>query len=459
MTNTSEILKDLIKTDIQSKRPMYNGVEYYRGDNDIKGYDFRSYYVDAIKYTDYNKSNTKIVNNFQKKLVDQKVGYIVGKPMTIKSDDAELIEKIEELLGEKKADILAEWVKGASNKAWESLHVYINEFGEFDYTVIPAQEIIFITDTSYEQNIVQVIRYYKIEWVKQDKTEESIRVEIWDKEKVTFYQEDEDEFFLIPEYTMGIEANPRFHWTTLNTATGVIEQASWGKVPFIKLRNNSEETTDLKPIKDYIDAMDIVSSGFINDLKDIQLAIWVLRGYEGTDLGEFMLNLQKFKAIKLSTDDNASAEPKTMDIPKEARVAILAWLEEKIYDIGQGVNTARLSGGSITNVVIKAHYVGLDLKSNLLITKMKRALSEFMWFAVEYINDRDNKTYNYKDIKFVFNRSMIFNELELVEMINKSSILLSKKTQLANHPLVDDVEAELQLIEDELDDIGFKEGE
>lgn len=200
----------------------------------------------------------------------------------------------------------------------------------------------------------------------------------------------------------------------------------------------------LRTIKPYVDAMDIVASGFVNDLRDVQLAIWVLRGYEGEDLGEFMHNLMTFKAIKLDSSDSSSAEPKTMEIPKEARVALLDWLEKKIYDIGQGVNETALAGGSITNVVIKAMYAGLDIKSNILITKMKAALSEFMYFVVEYINDRDGTNYDYKTIRFTFNKSMIFNETDIVEMLTKSVGIISNKTIRANHPLVEDEAAEAE---------------
>ena len=223
----------------------------------------------------------------------------------------------------------------------------------------------------------------------------------------------------------------------------------WGKVPLVSLKNNSEERTDLIPIKPYIDALDIVSSGFINDLKDIQLAIWVLRGYEGEDLGEFMLNLQKFKAISLSTDENSNAEPKTLEIPKEARSALMEWLEGKIYEVGQGVNQAKLSGGSLTNVAIKAMYTGLDMKSDQLITKMKASLSEFMYFVVKFINDRDNTNYDYKTIKFVFDKSRIFNTKEIIEYLVLLEGKLSKETLLANNPLVSNVKEELERLEEE----------
>jgi SPP1 family phage portal protein len=177
----------------------------------------------------------------------------------------------------------------------------------------------------------------------------------------------------------------------------------------------------------------------------------VLRGYEGESLAEFMLNLQKFKAIKLSGDENASAEPMTVEIPEKARISLMEWLEKKIYEVGQGVNETILTGGSITNVAIKALYAGLKSKSDTLITKMRFALEHFMFFVVEYINNRDSKTYDYKDINFIFNTSMIFNENEILQTLKDMGVKVSQKTLLANVPFIDDVDAEIELvkIEDE----------
>jgi len=471
---TEDILKDIIEQDqgSQAKYEMVKGVKYYNTENDIISRDFREYYVDGLKYIDYNKSNDMIINNLHKKLVDQKVGYIAGKPIIMESEEEGLVDLINDLLGEKWHDIMQEWIQGASNKGREALQPFINESGEFDYCLIPAEQVIYITDTSYQKNVVQAIRYYSMEWVIDGEVKQSIRVELWDSEKVTMYQETENmfgnsEYTMIAPGTLGVNINPRYHWYDYNTNFVDSSQTEsfndttlqgvsgngWGRVPFISLKNNSETRSDLIPYKRYVDALDIVSSGFLNDLKDMQLAIWVLRGYEAETenggLAEFMLNLQKFKAINLSNDDSSSAEPKTMEIPKEARVALMEWLEKKIYQVGQGVDESDISGGSITNVVIKAMYAGLDLKADQLITKMKSSLSEFMYFVVMFINDRDKTQYDYKSIKFTFNKSMIFNNKEIVETLVMLKDIISRRTLLANIPYVNDVDKELEQLAEE----------
>lgn len=448
MLEIREILKDLIEEDIRKKEKARQGTRYYRVMNDIQKVDFRQYYNDNRLFIDYNKSNEKLSNGFHKKLVDQKVGYIAGKPIVFSAEDENLQKAVNDTLGEQANDIFSEWIKGASNRGWDGLHVYYNKNGEFKIINISNLELIFIYDESYENELENVIRYYEMEFVYDGKKQESLRVEVWDDEKVVFYQKIGEEYYFISEGTMGINQNPKFHWQNENTATNeIVSNGSWDRIPFIKLKNNTEEMTDLEPIKSYVDALDVVSSGFINDLKDLQLAIWVLRGYESESLSEFTHNLKTFKAIVLDADEKSSVDNITMEIPKEAREVLMKWLENKIYQIGQGVDESNITGSSITNVVIKAMYAGLDIKSNLLITKMKSALTELMYFVVMHINIKNKTNYNYKDVKFTFNKSMIFNTAEIIDMIQKSVGLVSRKTLLGQHPLVDNVEDELKQIE------------
>lgn len=54
-----------------------------------------------------------------------------------------------------------------------------------------------------------------------------------------------------------------------------------------------------------------------------------------------------------------------------------------------------------------------------------------------------------KNVSFVFNKSRIANTAEQIDNAVKSMGVTSRKTALANHPYVDDVAAELKLIEEE----------
>ena len=454
-----EIIKDIINDDLKSaeKARMAEGVDYYGNDPDILDVDFQTYYVEGVQYKDENKANNKVTNNFQKLLVDQKASFIAGNPIVLSVDNSaisdtekdKMIADINDILGESFGDIIIDWITGTSNKGWEGMQAYIDEAGLFKYEIIPAQQLIPIYDTSHEKKINSVIRYYKVTIVDKEsgKSKERYAAEWWDKYIVTYYIENEQGDY---EKDMSHEPNPAYHFYQYNTSKGKAKPKGigWGEVPFVILPNNTDKTTDLEPIKLYIDAYDSVSSGFLNDLDDIQMAIWVLKGYEGTELSEFMRNLKTFKAIKLEADEHAGATPERLEIPVEARKVMLELLDNKIYSIGQGVDLNKLVKNT-SGVALKILYSGLDMKANSLIRKLKIGFESLLWFVCEYLNRTEKLKYDYKDFTFVLNKSTIFNVKELCDSVDKMSPFMSKQTAVANNPFVEDVEAELALMEKE----------
>ena len=63
-----------------------------------------------------------------------------------------------------------------------------------------------------------------------------------------------------------------------------------------------------------------------------------------------------------------------------------------------------------------------------------------MWRQVGGYGDFSNE-----DVEVIFNRDMLINEGEIINNVNKSTDL-SLETRLANHPWIDDVDAELERI-------------
>ncbi|MDD4693832.1 MAG: phage portal protein, partial [Firmicutes bacterium] len=80
-------------------------------------------------------------HNWHKLLVDQKVSYLVGKPIVFQCEEQkEYEDRLNLILGEEWDDTLTELAKNSSNKGSEWLHVYINEDGKFKFIILPAEE-------------------------------------------------------------------------------------------------------------------------------------------------------------------------------------------------------------------------------------------------------------------------------------------------------------------------------
>ena len=441
-----DILKHLITEDLGSdeKNDMAKGVAYYKNENDIIDRVIK-YYLKTVEHVDNTKTNNKLSHNYHRIIIDQKVSYIVGNPIIFSSEDEKAQEALNAELGMKFDDIANQWVKGASEKGVEWLHIYFNSKGNLDYVIMPAEQIIPIYDSQYNAELIELVRYYPFEFVNPDgSVEVRYKAEWWDKEKVTFWvQDDESNFKLDPDK----EVNPRKHWYRVenDARPDQREGKSWGRVPFIPLKNNDESLPDLNMYKALIDDYDLHTSDMSNNLADVQDVVWVLKGYQGTDLYEFMTNLKAFKAIKLS--EEGGADTITADIPIEAREAHLKRLEEDIYTFAMALNikTDRF-GNSPSGIALKFLYSLLDMKANTLIRKMKNALMDFIWFIVTGINERDNTKYDPEKFTFTFNKTMIFNEAEKIDSAQKSKGVISDETIISNHPWVDNVEQELEKV-------------
>lgn len=432
MITDSAIIKDLINEHDTSK--MVEGQRYYNNEADIlnrKQY----FYKDGVKIEDNTKPNHRIPHNWQKLLVDQKVSYLVGKPIVFQCKmQKEYEDRLNLILGEEWDDTLTELAKNSSNKGAEWLHVYINAEGKFKFIIIPAEEVVPIYDTSLQENLEAVLRYYLVQVNGKDR----IRAEWWTRETVTYYiQADSGEFEL--DDTEPVNPAPHFYYNEVGYG--------WTKVPFIEFPNNQERNSDLKFYKELVDEYDLNVSDLANNLADVQEIITILKGYESTDLAEFKENLRYYKAIKVSGEQGSGVDKLELNIPIEAKKELLDRLEENIFLFGQGVNmkTDRF-GNSPSGVALKFLYSLLDLKASVMERKFRRSVKRLLWFTTEYINIIDKRNYDNTEVQVTFRKTMITNDKENVEIAKESKGIISDETIIANHPWTEDVTEELDKI-------------
>ncbi|MTI61859.1 MAG: phage portal protein [Firmicutes bacterium] len=439
----AEVIDDLIKS--HDTNLMRAGVDYYNNHNDIKDRQIK-HWEDGEEVIDETATNNKLPHNWQKLLVDQKANYLVGKPITFSATESseegeqpteseQFVNFVNDLLAEQFDDDIWELTKGAANKGVEWLHPYIRSEGDFDYVVIDAMEFIPIWETTKQKELSAGLRYYILNVNGEDR----IKAEYWTRDTVTYYLESEDGVL-----EQDGEEEPHF------TYNG--EPQSWSKVPFIAFKNNEEMDGDLQQYKELIDSYDRNISDLDNNLEEIQEAVWVVKNYGGQDAQEFKDNLRFFKYINVE-DKEGDVKTITVDIPVEAKKEMLDRLEENLYTFGQGVNTKTDNfGNNPTGVALKFMYALLDLKADKTERKFKRAIREFLWFIAEYLRYDEKKEFDYKSVQITFNKSMLINESEKIDSVQKSKGIISDETAVSNHPWVDDPAEELQRLEQQGED-------
>lgn len=433
----SEEISDFLSS--ENRKQMLTGEQYYEVNNDIfqrkitrptkKGGN------EELKY----KANNKLAHAFYKNLVDEKVNYLLGKDYTLKSDNEEYIKKLDWTLGDDFLDILNELGYEASNKGIGWLHIFINEDSKLDYMVIPSEQIIPIWRDRRHKTLDRLIRIYDLLVYEGLEKKTITKIELWYSDRVEYYVKDGDQIVLDSEKYLNVEGNIGHYLKDGKYAV-------WSKIPFIAFKNNRIEKGDINFIKSLIDNYDLSRSDVANFIEEVKNLIFILKGYGGEDLGEFMDNLNYYRAISVDDNDGGvDALNPTMDV--EAIKIHYEQLKRDINECGQGVNKDLDKFGSApSGIALKFLYSGIDLKSNSLEVLFKKAFKELLYFINIYLSESSQGSYKDVPVELIFNKNIKINETETITNCINSKGVISNKTIMANHPWVQDpVEEQEQL--------------
>ena len=253
--------------------------------------------------------------------------------------------------------------------------------------------------------------------------------------------------------------NPRPHVIYQKDNDETIYYEDFGFIPFFRMRYNRKETSGLKPIKDIIDSYDLMNAGLANNIQDTSEALYVVKGFQGDNLDELMMNIKTKKHI--GTDENGDVEIRTIDIPYEARKIKMEIDEKNIFRMGMAVNTEGLKDSSATvSVAIKSAYTLLEMKANKLETQIKLFMRKLLDVVLDEINRLNGTDFQQKDVYFKFEREIPTNmlesaQIELTEAQKRQTeinTLLNLATHLGEEKMMELVAEQLDLDWTELKD-------
>ncbi|MBD5089345.1 MAG: phage portal protein [Clostridiales bacterium] len=405
---------------------------YYRNKTDIlyKGKEKTDDEGNPIR-----NANNRIPRNFHGLIVNQKASYAFTAPPLFDIGNTANNKKVTEVLGDEYAKNCMELCVNAANTSIGWVHYWEDESG-FEWAVVDSKQIIPIWSRNLKQKLIGVLRVYS------DLDEET-------GDMYTYYEYWSDTYAQsFRRKTTDTEYNSfTYHDMFINPETSEMESCyshNFNEVPFIPFFNNNIHTDDLQNIKPLIDVYDKVFSGFINDLDDVQELIFVLTGYGGTNLNGFLQDLKKYKVIKMDGDEEKSGvSTLSIEIPIEARNSVLEATRKAIFEQGQGFDPQPESFGNQSREALKFMYSLLEMKTGLMETEFKLGFSRLIRAICKYLN------IPYEVIIQTWTRTCIKNDTEQAQICKDSVGIVSKKTILKNHPLVEDADAELKQIENE----------
>lgn len=414
-------IRQLITNNIRIEKEILNNKRYYEVENDItrKGVKPKNESKDPLRSAD-----NRIAHNYHQILVDEKAAYLFTYPILFDIDNnVEVNEAVTMVLGEDFPRKCKNLCIEASNTGLGWLHYWIEE-PKFKYELVNTEEVIPRYSNGLEKELEAIIRYYKTYEEVEGLLEDQLfcYIEYWTKEEMQRWK--------FKDSYMGsiVETEKIIH--------------NLKEVPFIEFNNNKSKKSDLKKYKYQIDLIDKVMSGYANDMEDIQQIIYILEGYGGTDLNEFLSDLKRYKTVK--NDGGGDLKTLQIDIPTEARKIILDTLRRQIYESGQGLQQDMESVSNSSGVALKFFYRKLELKAGLLETEFRSGFATLVKAILRFLNVE-----NYKKINQTWTRNMISNDLENSQIAQASMGIIPKKIILANHPWVDDVQLALDLLEEE----------
>lgn len=425
---------------------MKEGERYYRVDNDIKDRKITRKISDGKVIEETWKANNKLAHAKYKNMVDEKISYLLSKAATYKTDskdDGKYIDALKSILGKHFQYQLSTLGYEASNKGKGWLHIYIDSAGEFKTMVIPSEQCIPIWKDRTHTELDMMIRVYETTRWEYDDRKTITNVEVWTEESVKFYRLDGR--MLIAEYEKNNDnGGPVAHYKVDG------EWCMWGKVPFVPFKNNRIELPDIKFVKSLLDGYDTSRSEAANYVEEVKNLIFVLKGYGGQDIGEFMKKLNEDRAIPIDDVEEGGVDALTPQMDITALREHYEQLKRDINEDGQSVDRdLDKYGNSPSGVALKFMYAGLDLKCNLMETEFKMGFESLLYFVDIYLKLTGKGNFENIEVEIVFNRNMTINDQEMITNCNNSKGVVSEETILAHHPYVDDVEEEKKRLEED----------
>lgn len=440
ISNIKLLENEISKFKASEKRQwMLTGEAYYDGEQEILKRERKVIGKGGRLEVNENLPNNKILDNQYAKLVDQKVNYQLGKPITLESENQQYLKALESIFNRRFHRTLKQVGQDALNTGIGWLYPYYDEQGNFAIKRFAPQEIIPFWKDSERSEVDFAIRIYTTVAYEGDKEVVIEKAEVYSANGVEYY-----EWFngrLVPEVM-----NESRAYITVYDGDEKLE-VNWQRVPLIPFKFNSKEIPLIKRVKSLQDGINIMLSDFENNMQeDARNTILVIHNYEGQDLGEFRRNLSQYGAVKVRSADGSKGgvETLTVEVNADNYKAILSLFKKALIENGRGYDAKDERMANNPNQMnIQSMYSDIELDANGIETEFQASFEQLLWFVNQHLANTKQGDYEGEKLDIIFNRDILINEKEVVEVLEKSPYL-SEETLISQHPYVKDIQLELK---------------
>ena len=408
---TEDVILKLIRQHKMVEQPRLHKLKrYYLARNDILN----------RTMSDSSKPNNKIANNYAGYITDTLVGYFVGEPIVYNCDDKEIMEQVQDIFNyNDEADENTELAKSASIYGVSYEQQYFDDEGKLRFHILPTEECVAVYDTTVENNLLYLIRYYVDYDIKKD--QRFYWVDVIDADRIVTYHSPE----LLDQLSKVSE-----------------EEHYFGAVPIAVFKNNEEEVGDFEKVISLIDAYDKMESDSLNDFEYFTDAYLALYG--------FTADPEDIRAMKenrvLLMDEGTSAEWLIKDTADSPTENVKSRLDNDIHKFSFCPNMSDENfAANASGVAIKFKTMGTENLVSTKERKFKKGLQQRLELMSAVAGLLDNG-FNWRDIKITFSRNLPANDADAADMINKLTGIVSDETLLSQLSFVDDIQQEVERV-------------
>ena len=387
--------------------------------------------------------NHKMMDNQYSAIVDQKVNYMLSKPITFKTDNDVYADALNQIFNKRFHCMIKNVGKDSYNGGIGYIYPYYDEMGRFKFKRFHPWEIKVFWKDDDKTEIDCFIRYY--EQIGYEGSTKRIWkfVEVYDTNGIHKFEWRNGK--LIEDYST-------YHFET--DVDGQTVEHNWQRVPLVAFKSNSSCIPLLRKCKSLQDGINQILSEFADGMEENASgnSIIVIKNYDGENLGTFRRNLSQYKAVKVRTVDGANGgiDKLEINVNCENYKTVLAVLRRALIENCKGYDVNDLkSSGSPNEMTIKSIYSELDLDANELETEYQASFEDITWFVNRHLENIGLGNFDNEKLEIIFNRDMMVNDSQVIADLNASAGILSKKTLISLHPWITDVEGELEQLKQE----------
>jgi len=433
-------IKNWKKSKVRSEQ--IAGIQYYQGVHDILKRKRTVIGRDGVLTEVENLPNNRLIDNQYAKMVDQKTNYLLGKPLTFDTDNEAYEGALRSVFDKRFHRLIQNVGEDSLNGGIGWIYVHYDEDGNFCFRRFnPVECLPFWKDA--EHTVLDCfIRVYPVE-VYEGSVLKTV-------EKVEVYKDSGIERYELTGSGALVE-DAQFPSSDYLTVDG--QGYNWSKIPVIGFKYNDKEIPLISKVKSLQDAINVMLSDFENNMQeDSRNTILIIRNYDGQNLAEFRHNLATFGAVKVKTIDGSEGGVDALQVAvnSENYKTLLKTLKDALIEnaMGYDAKDERMQG-SPNQMNIQSMYSDIDLDANGMETEWQASFEELLWFVDTHLANTGQGDFSQAEVSVVFNRDMLFNENEVMQMLYQGGVQISNETLLSQVPFIDDVKKELDRVKSE----------